>query len=118
MVVSEASFVQLDVCSGVLVARITCPMVGQREAPIVQEEIETAASKGRWHVVIDLSDVTMLASMGLGTLITLSKSCKAHGGKAVAFGLNDELKKLVKMTRLDRVLTIAKNRDAALKQVS
>ncbi|GAB4552883.1 MAG: hypothetical protein Tsb0013_15250 [Phycisphaerales bacterium] len=111
----DASIVRIQSVDGRLIARIGCPHVGQREAPILQEEILAHAPAHGHRVAIDFSDVTMLGSLGLGTLITLTKTCKAEKGDLVLFAIDDMIRELVKMSRLDRVLTIAEDEARAIK---
>ncbi len=99
----------------VAVARIKCEKIGEYEAPILQKELTDVASKYRWHIVVNFQDVQLLASVGLGLLITLHKLAKANKGKFVLFGLNDNLRGLLKMTKLDSGLSIAQDEASAVK---
>jgi anti-anti-sigma factor len=56
--------------------------------------------------------------VGLGALVNLNKTCKANGGKFAIFNLAPEIVEVLKITKLDRVVNIAKDRDAAIKAVS
>ena len=69
-------------------------------------------------MVLDLSEVMLLASAGLGALLTINKACKAGGGSLAIFGTSDEIVGVLKITKLDKVLQIRTGRDAALKAVS
>ena len=112
---SAASIVRMQTVEGHLVARIGCPHVGQREAPILQDEVLALAPNHGHRVAIDFKDVTMLGSLGLGALITLTKTCKGAKGTLVIFNIDDMIRELIKMSRLDRVLTIANDEAGALK---
>ena len=59
--------------------------------------------------------MTLIASAGLGALITLNKNIKAKGGKVVFFNMSNDLMQVFKLTRLNTLLTIVKDRDAAVK---
>ncbi len=65
-------------------------------------------------IVIDFSTVTALSSAALGVLITLRKKAEAQKAKVVLCGIQDDLRKLFKMTKLDRVFEIHKNEAEAL----
>lgn len=114
----EASFVAVEKVGDAVLARVVCPTVGQREAPIVQEELVAAADAGGGRLVVDLSDVTMLTSVGLGALVTLHNHCRKSKGKLALFGLHETIVDLMKMTRLDKLFPIKKDRESALKAVS
>src|SRR5262249_46313790 len=101
--------------SGILVARIKCEMVGSREAPILENEIKAQLPARAWRVIVDLCEVTILASMGLGMLVTLNRECKDKGGKLVVCCVSPEIMSVLKTTRLERVLQILPDLDAAKK---
>lgn len=103
-----------------LIAHITSEKVGARESQIIEQEIKAAAGSvaGRkWRIVMDLKDVTMLASMGLGMLVSMHKLCAAEGGRLVVCGLREDILQLMKITHLERILKIAVDREAALKMI-
>lgn len=114
---STAVFVQHERNGSIAVARITCPSVGQREAPIVQDEITGAANGAAWKVIVDFKSVTMLGSMGIGMLVTLTKQTREKGGRLALFGLSEELMGMIRLTKLDKLLPIVGDEAAALKKV-
>ncbi|TVQ61298.1 MAG: anti-sigma factor antagonist [Phycisphaerales bacterium] len=114
----HASFVSTATVKGALVARIECNSVGQRESAILQEALVEAAENGHWRLAVDMTNVTILTSVGIGMLITLHKKCHEHKGKFVIFGISPEIVDLLRLTRLDKLLKIAKDRDAAVKAVA
>lgn len=116
--VSNAAFVQTRQIQRGVVAKIMCPAVGQREAPIVEEELKTAAASANNRVVLDLSAVTVLGSMGLGMLVTITKRCRDGGGKLAIVGLAPALLDLIKLTKLDKFLIIAKDEAAAVEKLA
>lgn len=113
-----SSFVISQITSGVLVARLDREKIGEYESPVIRAEIETAAPGGNWRVVLDLADVRMVASAGLGLFVTLNKLSKDKGGKFAICNLDETLKQVFEMTKLHRVMTIAPTVDAAIKAVS
>lgn len=98
-------------------ARILCPAVGQREAPIIEEEMKTAAMSANNRIVIDMSSVTVLGSMGLGMLVTITKRCRDGGGRLAICGLAPTLHELVRLTKLDKFLVIAKDEPQAIEKL-
>lgn len=107
-------FVKLESRGGVLRARFVGPVVGQREAPIISDEVSKAvdtAGKRLRFLVLDLSDVRALASMGLGTCIQVRNRAREYGATTVMFGVNDELRALIKMVKVDRLFKFAEKED-------
>lgn len=115
---SETSFSKLETITGVLVATPQREKIGEYESPILRTEVEGAAGPTNWRVVIDLSEVQMIASAGLGMLVTLNGSAKKGGGKLALCKLEPMLKQVFEMTKLHRVLTICDTREQAIKAVS
>lgn len=107
-------FVRVTVKGGVLTARLVGPNIGQREAPIITEEVGAVMERyGRAVrvLVVDLSDVTMLASMGLGMCIDLRNRAVKQKATAVLVGMSTEIAQLFKMMRIERLYKIARTRE-------
>lgn len=115
---STATFVQSRLAGPVAIARITTNSVGQREAGIIETALKEIADASKGRLVVDMSDVKVLGSMGLGMLVTLTKHCRAAGGRLSIFGIEASLLELIKITRLESFLGISKNEAAAVKAVS
>ncbi len=115
---SNASFVEVRQISGGAVARVVCPAVGQREAPIVEEDLKAAASSANNRLIIDMAAVNVLGSMGLGMLVTITKRCRDGGGRLAIVGLSPALLDIIRLTKLDKFLVIARDEAAAIEKLS
>lgn len=71
--------------------------------------------EGKVNIILDLSSVNYIDSTGLGVLISLQRSCRMGGGALVFCGLENNLKRILKMTSLDSVFTIRESLEEALK---
>ncbi len=96
-------------------ARVTCNNIAQRESPILQAELIAAAQRANHRILVDLTDVTMITSVGLGALITLHKACKEAKGKFILVNLKPDILSILKLSRLDRLFTIADSEPKAIK---
>lgn len=114
----QSTFVTSKLYGPAVIVRVEREKVGEHEAPIIQQEVTQAASPHGWRVAMDLSAVTLLASAGLGTLITLNKLCKSSGGKLALFGISEDILAVMKLTRLNTLLTISNDQESAVKAVS
>ena len=114
----DSTFVSTEIVSDRLIAHLKCEKIAERESAIISGELGSQAGKHAWKIALDMTEVMLLASVWLGALVTLNKNCKANSGKMVVFGLAAELFEVLKITRLDRVITIVKDRDAAIKALS
>lgn len=70
--------------------------------------------KGVHHVVVDLSDVRLMNSSGLGMLVGASASLRSAKGTLAVAGANAKIRELFTMTRLDSVLAQYETRSEAL----
>ena len=115
---ADSTHLALQSTDKVAIAVVRCEKVGGREAQILEIDLRKAATDRNWRMVIDLAEVTLLASMGLGMLVTMHKEATINGGKLAICGLNADILQLLKVTHLERVLKIHTDRESALKAVS
>lgn len=111
----ESSYTAIASPGPPAVARVRREKVSELEAKVIENELLAAAEGASWKMAVDMSEVRFLTSAGIGTLVTLHKSCRAGGGKMAVFGLAPEIVELLRITKLDRVFTIAADRAAAVK---
>ena len=108
----SSSLVTITRSGGTLLIKPTGPSVGQREAPIIQEEVKPyveAMGTDLDHLVLDMSTTTFMSSMGLGMCIALRNSASAAKGDAILFGLSKELLGLMSMMKIEKLYKIAKD---------
>jgi anti-sigma B factor antagonist len=76
----------------------------------VLEELENGARK----FLIDFSSTGYIDSSGLGVLVSLSKKIREQGGELRLANLNEDLRTLFELTKLDTLFHIASDRQEAL----
>ena len=97
------------------------PNVGQREAPIIDQDVKPLLARAGTDLkalVLDLRDVTFMSSMGLGTCIALRNAAHAVGAKTALVGLRPELESLFKMMRIHKLYAVQKDEPALAKWLS
>ncbi|UCD74016.1 MAG: STAS domain-containing protein [Phycisphaerales bacterium] len=103
-------FVGIAMNGGVMRATLVGPIIGQREGPIITAElvraIEAAGPVLRL-LVLDLSDVAGMASMGLGMCIEVRNRAWERGAPTVLYGLNPDLVNLIHLVKVQRLYTLA-----------
>jgi anti-anti-sigma factor len=96
----------------VLLIKPIGPSVGQREAPIIQDEaqpfIDDLGSDLK-HIVLDLTTVSFMSSMGLGMCISFRNNAVAVKADAILFGLSADLHSLMSMMKIEKLYKIAKD---------
>jgi anti-anti-sigma factor len=63
---------------------------------------------------IDLADISFMESSGLGALVSAYKLCDAKSVPIVYFNVQPYVTQLIELTKLDRLLMISPNREAAV----
>jgi len=71
--------------------------------------------RGEQNYVIDLSGVTFMDSSGLAALARLYKRIRIGQGDVRLCGLRGEMRRIIELTRFDRVFDIFEDRAAALR---
>ena len=107
----KSAFTHLRTVRGHLIARILPAQLGQREVTIVADEIGAAISglapgaKGRC-MVLDMTDVRMMSSMGLGMCVDLKNQADHARMRPVLFGASASILELLRLMRVDRLYTV------------
>ena len=99
-------FVKATNANGVTVVRIVGQLiVGNRQElkTLVQEGLD----RGETKFLIDCSETGYIDSSGLGALVTLAKKVREQGGELRIAGLNEDLRSLFELTKLDTLLPIS-----------
>jgi anti-sigma B factor antagonist len=76
----------------------------------VLDELEGGSTK----FVVDFEETGYIDSSGLGVLVSLSKKLREHGGELRLANLNEDLRTLFELTKLDTLFRIAESRSEAL----
>lgn len=71
-------------------------------------------SKTKNKVIVDLKDVDFLASLGMRTLVSSAKSLMEKGGKLVLVNPQAGVEKAIKSARIDTIIPIASDLNAAI----
>jgi anti-sigma B factor antagonist len=87
-------------------------IVGNRQE--LKQRILQELEKGERKFVIDFSRTGYIDSSGLGVLVSLSKKIRERGGELRLAALNEDLRTLFELTKLDTLFQIADNREEAL----
>lgn len=75
----------------------------------------TAATAGRKrHVVVDMSLVEFVSSIGLGMLVQAARALKPDGKRVVLLAPTPTVASVIRASKLDAVMPIAESMDAAL----
>lgn len=88
-------------------------IVGNRQE-LKQKVLEELEGGGR-KFLVDFTNTGYIDSSGLGVLVSLSKKIREQGGELRLSALNEDLRTLFELTKLDTLFRIADSRDEALR---
>jgi|688.fasta_scaffold1402141_1 anti-anti-sigma factor len=112
---TQSQYVCIDRHSRGLFARILCPSIGQREAPIIAAEI-MAAIDGCAHskvssIVIDFAGVQQISSMGLGMCVDIRNRAAGAKMKGYLVGTSRTVLDLLRMMKVEKLYTVLHGSD-------
>lgn len=88
-------------------------IVGNRQE--LKQKVLDELENGERKFVVDFDQTGYIDSSGLGVLVSLSKKIREQGGELRLAGLNEDLRTLFELTKLDTLFKIAGSRAEALK---
>ena len=83
----------------------------------LKERVLGRLNEGDRRFVIDFAKTGYIDSSGLGVLVSLSKRIREHSGRLRLAGLNEDLRTLFELTKLDTLFQITDTRAAALREL-
>ena len=83
-------------------------------APQITASLSTLIAKKPSPVVVDLSKVSYIDSSGLAALIEAMQKVVKYGGKFALAGLQENVRPIFEIARLDQVFRIFPDTDSAL----
>jgi len=87
-------------------------IVGNRHE--LKQRLTEALEGGERKFLIDFSNTGYIDSSGLGVLVSLSRKIREADGELRLAGLNEDLRTLFELTKLDTLFNIADSAAAAL----
>lgn len=87
-------------------------IVGNRQE--LKQQVLEQLEAGDLKFVIDFEKTGYIDSSGLGVLVSLSKKIREQGGELRLSSLNEDLRTLFELTKLDTLFRIADDKGQAL----
>lgn len=66
------------------------------------------------RVIVDFSDVTFLASIGIRVLVKVSRAISNRKGRLVVYGVREEARKVLRSTGIDTIIPVAADEATAV----
>jgi anti-sigma B factor antagonist len=80
----------------------------------VRRRLMELVDRGQARLVLDLGSVMYIDSSGLGALVAAMKHARAAGGDIKVCALENDVRSLFEMTRLNKVLAVHATRQEAV----
>ncbi len=87
-------------------------IVGNRQQ--LKKKVLDELKGGARRILVDFTDTAYIDSSGLGILVSLSKKIREAGGELRLSSLNEDLRTLFELTKLDTLFRIADSRQEGL----
>ncbi len=105
--------VRKDEAKGVVVLGVDGQLiVGNRHD--LKAKVMEAMDDGETKFVVDFTNTGYIDSSGLGVLVSLAKKIREVGGDLVLAGLNEDLRTLFELTKLDTLFDIKASAEEAI----
>ncbi|HEY6953473.1 MAG TPA: STAS domain-containing protein [Bacteroidota bacterium] len=88
--------------------------MGEPEATLFQERKFQLLEKDHVNIVLDLSEMTMINSSGLGSVISALVSIRDRGGDLRLARLNSTIHFVIQKVQLDRIFRVFKTVEEAV----
>lgn len=80
----------------------------------LKSEIAILAAEGNTSILLNFSEVEFMDSSGLSALLNADRAAKENNGFLVIYGLNQNNSNLLKIAKLDKVLSVAHTEKEAI----
>jgi anti-sigma B factor antagonist len=80
----------------------------------LKSEIAILAAEGNRSILLNFSEVEFMDSSGLSALLNADRAAKENDGFLVIYGLNQNNTNLLRIAKLDKVLSIAHSEKEAI----
>ena len=89
--------------------------ISTSESQVVSETLQRLVSDGATKIVVDLANVDIITSDGLGALIRARKASTEAGGSLALSGVKGNILDVFRMTRLDKIFPLYDSVGTAVK---
>jgi anti-sigma B factor antagonist len=89
-------------------------LVDRDECRELIQQVEAACEAGNAWIIFDLSDLRIMNSTGLNILVHSLTQARKSGGECLVCGVNDKVKKLFVITKLNSIFQVHDTEEDAL----
>ena len=110
--------IQESLVGDVTIVDVSGRLWGESEGDSLSDIFKNMKTQGCCKVVIDMEDVLLMNSSGLGSLIAGLKSFRDAGGDLKLANVSERIMTILHITKLDQVFEIYESREEAVHRFS
>ena len=110
--------IKLEEKKGITIFRPEQEIVFENSNAFKEKTKKIIKKEGIEKIIIDLKSVPYLDSSGVGFIISLLKFMRQKEGKMVITNLNEKVKRVCELTKLDEVIDVYESIDRAVADLS
>ncbi len=103
---------------GILYVTLTGDLIGSPDTQQLLSSVDEYLGEAVVNCAIDLSAVRYINSTGIGVLVSLLTKFRSRGGDMVLINPADHPKKMLALTKLTNIFTVAADQAAARQQLT
>lgn len=107
-----------ETINGIYLLTLKGKLMGPPETDNLHERIKKAIENDSKNIVLDLKNVTMMASLGIGALMRALSTVRNAGGDLRLSGLTEKVKSIFEITRVIGIVQIYNSSQEALESFS
>jgi anti-sigma B factor antagonist len=100
------------------IIEIRSSLIGEDEIDGLREVVSDFVEQGNKKLIIDLSRVSIINSVGIGALISSYTTFTKNGGEVILTGVNKSIKNVFIITKLSEVFEILDTIEQAIRRFS
>jgi anti-sigma B factor antagonist len=102
---------------------VTVPVIifrleGDKRVSSLREKVKNLLGEGKKNIVLNLSNVTLIDSSGLGALVAAYSSAKSGGASLRLCNLGARFNELLQITKLYTVFEVSETEEDALRAMA
>lgn len=96
------------------IVKIEAEKLDTHIAPLIKAQVVLLCSEGFRNIIFDLTDTKFCDSSGLSSILITHRLCKENKGTFVISCLQEPVKKLIRISQLENILTITPTLNEAI----
>ena len=104
--------------NGILYLTLTGDLIGSPDTDQLLHSVNEHLGEAVTNCAVDLSGIRYINSTGIGVLVSLLTKFRSRGGEMVLINPADHPKKMLALTKLNNIFTVAADQAAARQQLT